>query len=377
MRILIAIACVFVSLFSIAQAPTLVVEGTAPGLYIAHVVAPKESYYSLARLYNLPAGTLATFNNSNLQTGLRIGQRLKIPLTQQNFDQQGSKDASETLVPLYHVVAKNETLFRVGNNHNKVPLTAIKEWNNLANDNLEAGAALVVGHLKIKNDQLSLLGAAIPANAAPAVAAATTPAPEKPKSNTFNPSGASPAASQTPPATEPVAQSSPSTPPATEVVQQTTPAPSPVQSAPASQASTNNNDIIEKKAPTPAANNAAQPKPDLLAPSTGGTPDEGFFARVYSSDSDDKSLAENSGEAGTFKSTSGWQDKKYYVLMNNVEPGTILKVSAADKSIYAKVLGSLPDVKDDKNLLLRISNAAASYLGKIDPKFPVQVSYYR
>jgi hypothetical protein len=42
-----------------------------------------------------------------------------------------------------------------------------------------------------------------------------------------------------------------------------------------------------------------------------------------------------------FKTTSGWQDAKYYALMDNVEPGTIIRVSNPDnnKAIFAKVLG--------------------------------------
>jgi hypothetical protein len=64
-------------------------------------------------------------------------------------------------------------------------------------------------------------------------------------------------------------------------------------------------------------------------------------------------------------------------LINDVTPGTILKISSSDnKVIYAKVLGSMPEMKENNGLLLRISNAAASNLGIIDPKFPVQITYY-
>ena len=371
MKTLIAIAFLFFSYFSSAQAPTLVVEGNAPNLYIAHIVIPKESYYSVARLYNLGPAVIAGFNGSNLQTGLKIGQSLKIPLTTQNFDQKGQKEGGETLVPVYHVVTKSETLFRIGNNYNKVAPAAIKDWNNLSGDNLVVGTPLIVGYLKIKNDQLAALNAATPAPlhhaAATSEIAVAEPAANTTKeSNAFNPAATN--------NTDKKPDAQPATPIISEKALEVKPA-AEVEKKP--DTPVNVADIVEKKAEPPIEKKAVETKPDLLTPTTSSVPEEGFFGASYLSDMADKKLAENTGDAGTFKSTSGWQNKKYYVLMNNVEPGTIIKISASDKTIYAKVLGSLPEMKENNNLLLRISNAAASYLGKVDPKFPVQVSYYQ
>ena len=105
---------------------------------------------------------------------------------------------------------------------------------------------------------------------------------------------------------------------------------------------------------------------------------EGAFASIFSNDLAHKSLNIKNGDAATFKSTSGWQDRKYYVLMNDVTPGTIVKLSSGNsKVVYAKVLGSIPEMKENNGLLLRVSNAAASYLGIVDPRFPIAISYYQ
>jgi len=40
-----------------------------------------------------------------------------------------------------------------------------------------------------------------------------------------------------------------------------------------------------------------------------------------------KKIVAESGEAATFKSTSGWQDGKYYCLHNGSTPGTIIKIT--------------------------------------------------
>ena len=67
-----------------------------------------------------------------------------------------------------------------------------------------------------------------------------------------------------------------------------------------------------------------------------------------------------------FRSTSGWDDGKFYCLHNSAKQGTIVKVTntANGKSIYAKVLDMMPDLKQNDKLVIRISNAAADALGE-------------
>ena len=98
----------------------------------------------------------------------------------------------------------------------------------------------------------------------------------------------------------------------------------------------------------------------------------GYFRGQYAS-----SNKATTGTAGIFKSTSGWRDGKYYALMNNVPVGTIVKVEhpLTRKSVYAKVLGQLPDMKESNGLSIRLSDAAAAELGAAAYKFSVGVSY--
>ena len=81
------------------------------------------------------------------------------------------------------------------------------------------------------------------------------------------------------------------------------------------------------------------------------------------------------GQGGTFKSTSGWTDGKYYVLMNDVPKGTIVKVIANGKTIFAKVLGELPEMKESTGLLAWVSNAGTTELGSADGRFAIEVMY--
>ncbi len=104
--------------------------------------------------------------------------------------------------------------------------------------------------------------------------------------------------------------------------------------------------------------------------------DEGLYATTYKSQANGTELI-TKGSSGIFKTASGWQDKKYFILMNEVNPGTVVKVQANGKTIYAKVLWNLGNVKENEGLSYRISDAAASVLGVSGNKFDLIVSYFK
>jgi LysM repeat protein len=321
----------FVCSTLVAQSQNLTVEGSAPNLYITHTVAPKENFYSIGRLYNQNPKSIASFNNVVMEKGLAIGQRIRIPLNEQNLDFNGNSGEN---VPLTHIVGKSETLSKIGADLNVSP-QSIKQWNNLSSDNIAPGTPLVVGHLKMSS---------------------TTGISKTAPTSAMN---EQPIAEVKQVLAEPKKE-------ATTASSAQTPAPEKKETAPA-----------VKQEPIK-VEDTRKPEAYSYASTSSSGSIEGVFANVFTSDAAQKSISNKSGEAATFKSTSGWQDKKYYVLMNDVSPGTIVKIASIEnKVVYAKVLGSMPDMKENNGLLLRISNSAASYLGIIDPKFPVQISYYQ
>lgn len=110
---------------------------------------------------------------------------------------------------------------------------------------------------------------------------------------------------------------------------------------------------------------------------TNSADDEGFFAADFPTKLNPNKAIVKNGDAASFKTTSGWNDRKYYALINDVAPGTIIRITATNgRSVCAKVLGALPDMKENKTLLLRISNAAASVLQTGDGKFTLKVMYF-
>ncbi|HEV9037407.1 MAG TPA: LysM peptidoglycan-binding domain-containing protein [Puia sp.] len=321
---------VFFSDSAHGQSGELLIQGQTGKLYLEHTVVAKENWYSVGRLYNVSPKTLAPYNHHTLQQPLTIGQTLEIPLTTTNFSQDGVKTASETLVPVFHIVREKEWMYRISVNHNKVPIPTLEKWNHINGDQLHPGLHLIVGYLKVKT-ALSALATSVSAPVA-----AATPPPVSPVVHQALSTGNDAAST-------PVKTDSPA---GTRVHPQAT-------------------------SPVPAQETTTTVKPPAVIPNA-----PHFDGGVFRGDFSDEGHSVN-GQAGVFKSTSGWQDGKYYALMNNVNVGTIVKVTdpATGKSVFTKVLGQLPDMKESAGLTIRISNAAAAELGQGEGKFAVQVIY--
>ncbi len=319
-----------------AQDKPLMAEGAAPNLYLTHAVAPKENYYSIGRMYNAsPKDQIAPFNSLAMEKGLSLGQTIRIPMTANNFSQDGIAGADEALVPVHHIVQEKEGLYRISVNHNKVPVETLKKWNNISGESVSNGTRLIVGYLRVKKDLSPLAGMAakvIPA-AAPAKTDVVKPTPGKP--DIFDP--------PQPPVKNPDKEKPPVVEPPKPVVPPVVKKPVPVVP-------------VEMKG-------------------SGNTFNGGIFRSLF--EAADGGLVKETGAANVFKSNSGWADGKYYCLHNAAQPGTIVKVTsnATGKSIFAKVLDVIPDIKQNNGLLIRISNAAAEELGVGENKFDCSLSY--
>jgi hypothetical protein len=332
METMLRIRTVLITLFVMAIVPAfaqskLQVQGSSPNLHIIHTVVAKENWYSIGRIYNQSPKEIAPFNGTTMDKPLAIGQKIKIPLTEANFTQDGKKTADEVFVPLYYTVQEGEWMYRISTMHNKVPVANLEKWNSVKNEQLKSGMQLVVGYLKVKQSQSALAKSGtnkiMIASAPPVIAKENKP---------------------------------------TEVVKKDVPPP------PITNDDSKKPEIKEETVKTDPKPIEAQPVSNTGSVSHKG----GTFKKLYTETGNT-----TTGNAGIFRSTSGWNDGKYYALMNNVPVGTIVKVSfsSTNKSVYAKVLGQLPEMKESQGLTLRISDAAASELGVSLNKFYVDVKY--
>jgi LysM repeat protein len=325
--------------FARSQSNELIVQGQTGKLYLEYTVAPKDNWYGIGRRYNLNPKDLASFNDLTLEKGLSIGQVLQIPLTTANFSQDGKKTSAETLIPVIYITQEKEWMYRISVNHNKVAIPSLEKWNNITKDQVHPGMHLIVGFLKVKTalSALAKTGGA-PMAATTVKLPATKPVAVDPPADTTKTS-----TSTTPPITKPA-----NTPPTTQPITK------PVNTPPT----------------TPPITKPVTP------PATVSTPVPHFNGGVFAAEFQDTGKSID-GQAGVFKSTSGWQDGKYYALMNNIPVGTIVKVTdpITNKAVFVKILGQLPEMKESVGLTIRISNAAAAEMGEAEGRFGARINY--
>lgn len=78
-----------------------------------------------------------------------------------------------------------------------------------------------------------------------------------------------------------------------------------------------------------------------------------------------------------FKSTSGWNDGKFYCFHNRAAAGSIIAITNPNngKVIYAKVLDVIPDNSDNVGIDIKLSDAAVAALGMNATSFSCSVTY--
>lgn len=311
-----------VFLFSVlgvmGQKPDLLLKSGEKGFYLEHKVAPKESFYSLGRLYNVNPKFLASYNKLDMSKGLLIDQKLRIPLTDTNFTQSGNSGT-----PVYYKTKEKESLAKISKDNNGVSVASLRSWNKLGSDDVKEGTRLVIGFLKSKE--------------MPSVTLTPTEVTEKP-----------------------------------EVKKEETPVLEEVKPAEKAPEVKEEEKPVVKEEQKPVAKEEQKP----VQVNTAG---QGFFKTHFEQQVRKTPASKDATvTAGIFKTTSGWQDGKYYLLIDGVPSGTIVKVinPVNNKVVFAKVLGEMSGIRQNEGLNIRISNAAAAAMeiGEQD-KFIVRLNY--
>jgi hypothetical protein len=472
------LAVVFTFFFSalFAQKQRLIVGGYTPGLYIDYKVGPKETFSSIAAIYNIVPDSLSEFNNIDYYEGPLMAKTLKVPLDARNFTQKGIAGDLEILVPVYHMVNYNESIQQISSKANRLPISSLKKWNIIPSTGIVKGMPILIGFLKAKPEKLDRFEDTASAEFArvdrapahkPLIAktekkvdtasvalntnplkktqikkevakprvnvkvdsAATvvytpnkTPKKEvvklKPlndsssvavivnkkvetKTETFKPK-ANPKADSLAVANT-VKKSTPkkeilkpqvdsakvafNTPNKVETKNTVKPLPETKvdsgaiavvkQPKEGSQKATIDPTAENKKVIETSAEVVAKTTKPAEKENAGIVRTELNFQGIYSNEIAQKPERQLTGEASYFESKTGWSDKKYYVLIPNIAAGTIVKISSIDnRFVYAKVLGTMPEMQENNGILLRLSNAAVAALGIKNEKFPVVVNFY-
>jgi hypothetical protein len=85
-------------------------------------------------------------------------------------------------------------------------------------------------------------------------------------------------------------------------------------------------------------------------------------------------------EAGLAELIEGTEGNRKYLAMHRTAPvGTILKVrnEMNNREVFVRVMGKLPDTAVNDKLIIKLSRSAYDRLGAIDPRFRVELTYYK
>jgi LysM repeat protein len=315
----------------------------------SHKVGPKETIYSIGRLYNIHPRELAQFNGLTISDGLKIDQVLKIPAKTTMAPLPSTPPTPSTPTapivevvkskpvenkksksnPIYHTVQKKETLFQIKRTYPGVSIDDLKKWNKLESDGLSEGMKLIVGYTS--SDNTTQTNTTV-INAKSEPIASEQVVVEQPKNN------------------------------------------QPEKTVAEKPQNVEANKLLE----TPKKNDATKQNTEVPVQETVKTASavkgDGYFKSQFNQRA---AMNQESGTAGAFKSTSGWEDGKYYCLHNSASAGTIMQITNPlnGKSIFAKVLDVIPDIPQNKGLVVRLSNASASALGVDKERFEVNLVY--
>lgn len=288
--------------------------------YSTHKIAKGETLSIIAAKYKTTVGDIMRLNDMNAQSQLKIGEKIKIPAEGTAVPPAvAAKAPAETpkkTIVSTHVVQQGETLYALSKKYG-VSIDQIKQWNNMPDLHIEIGQTLAV----------SAEGIAA-ANAAKTIV--------------------------------------------TDTKQITVPV-----SKPALQKTTTEEQITEIK------EQPIVPVPEIKSAITYTLPagikkdgSDSYFANEYNTQYGTIQMAD--GDAMTFKTASGWEDKKYYILLNDAPAGSIVKITADNGNVvFAKVLWTLDEMKLNTGLRFRINEAAAAVLKISTNRFPLHVEYHQ
>jgi LysM repeat protein len=346
------------------------VETVNGKVFVIHRVDEKETLYAIARRYGATVDAIRT-SNPGLVTTLEVGQILKVPYTIRIQPKQQS--AANT-----HKVAPKETMYSISRAYG-VSVDDIRKWNNLTDNNLSVGQELVImkpssqqtaepvkslsaekviptppnglhtvmtketmysiarqygisvsqirSWNSLPGDELQV-GQSIYVAAPPANTPTTVSAQEKTSQNVnTTPSSSEPKTTQTQPK------------------------------------------IDENQ---PKQNDNVPPRTDQTASSS----TKHKTIRISESLKNSDEITED-GIAELIEGTEG--NRKYLALHRTAPVGTILKVrnEMNNRDVFVRVMGILPDTAMNDKLVIKISRSAYDRLGAIDPRFRVELTYYK
>lgn len=317
---------------------------------VVHRVEEKETLYSLSRRYGTTVDDIVQLN-PNAKDGLEIGDILKVP-----FSRKSPVVSNNTTGGGIHVVKEKETLYSISRTY-EVSIDDIKEWNHLTSNSVSLGQELI-----IKKTSTQPISPA--SHSTPAMTIQKGVHEVASKETMFSIS------KQYGVSIEDIRRWNNLDGNDLKVGQLIFVAP------PKNQA-----EVVTSSSPVVVAPAAVKTETNNTAsspPSSSRTGDQAASRSITISENvaDSDEIIE-AGLAELIEGTEG--NRKYLALHRTAPVGTILKVrnEMNNREVFVRVMGKLPDTALTSKLIIKVSRSAYDRLGAIDPRFRVEVTYYK
>ncbi|MCL6524752.1 MAG: LysM peptidoglycan-binding domain-containing protein [Thermoflavifilum sp.] len=361
---LLSVACLFCfgiafTVYAQQTQPFAVVQQDRQN-YVMHEVQPGETWYRLGKIYHLDPTIIARANRMSIQDVLPAHLQLRIPLLVENFV-QSPRIPSGNYTPVYHQVKPGETLYHISQLYSPATVESIKVWNHLSNNNIRVGQWLIVGYLYF--DKQAMLATRI--------------------FSTHNEGDTHLHQAQTKVNMIDSSMLFRALPPRT-ASEGHIPPPLPAANSSLDTHSISSSTSLVSPLPTsnhlPSSAFPQETKATVVSPVSTSEPTSPFLDE-YLQQQHQKGWrqAEIRGAGSWFSSNIPPTSKKYYVLFNEAPRGQVIQITNPlnGKSIYAKVLDDIPNLAENAQIIVKISDAAQKDLGITQDKFFCIVHYFR
>ncbi|MBS4072174.1 MAG: LysM peptidoglycan-binding domain-containing protein [Algoriphagus sp.] len=366
------------------------VERVGDKMFILHKVSPQETLFGISRKYQVSVSDIQNANEV-LKQGLKIGQTIRIPYEGKitstppasnpvNSAPVASTPVATTPKSITHKVTSGETLFSISKKYG-VTIESLKEWNKLSGNGVKVGQVLTIN--EAGSTQTQVASATKPSEPVtvreqPKVEEKKVEAP-KAKSETVK-SKPEPVKA----ASSPVATSAPIAP--GDWISHTVKSGETLFSLSSEYGSSVEN-LIQWNALTSNNLRAGQvikvgraPEGPSTVPIVGtpkvasSTAEMNVEPTPENTSGGFKNIKET-GQAELIEGTGG--HKKYLVLHRTAPVGSVIRVKNEenDLTIFARVVGTLPDTGDNSKLVIKLSQAAFDQLKAVNQRFPVEILY--
>lgn len=352
------------------------IERVGGKTFILHKVTQGETLFSISRRYKASVGDIQN-SNEVLKDGLKSGQTIRVPYI---TDAQAPEGAS------IHKVSPGETLFSISKKYG-VTVDSLKLWNKLLGNDLSVGQALVVKETTPAPAQTQAVSTATvavasntpkPVETAPIKKVEEKKAEPKPVVNKPTPAPKEATETRTVPTSAPIVPG--------EWMSHTVRQGETLFSI-SNQYNSSVEDLIKWNALS--SNNlrtgqvikvGRAPEGPSTVPVIGepkvaaSTAEMTVEPTVENTSGGFKNIKET-GQAEVIEGTGG--HKKYLVLHRTAPVGSVMRVKNEenDITIFARVVGTLPETGDNSKLVIKLSQAAFDQLRAVNSRFPVEVLY--